>query len=390
MAQAVGISPALLINPNQVRATWRALQNALPKVTLYCAVKSNPYHSLFATLVNEGAAFDAASAPEIQALLPLGVPTNRMIHTHPVKAEHDLETSVRLGVTSFVVDNLDELWKIVPYRHDITVMLRLAFVAPDAPCVFSRKFGARPENAVHIMSVAKQMGITIDGLCFHVGSQAQRAETHRVALLKCTDIARDAARQGIAQIGRIDIGGGFPANYSNRPVDFEAFCAPTREAITEIPEHIRLMAEPRRAISAPSMTLVTRVIGRAKRQDETWWFYLDDGVYGAQSGRIFDHINYPMTVFTDGCGSPVNVLAGPTCDSVDRLGIHENLRELSLGDVIVIPEIGAYSIATACHFNGIATEHYRPRGHPINTTLAGVRVKLPVFASSRLKLLSDT
>lgn len=354
LAQAGGISPALLFNPNQVRETWRALQNALPKVTLYYAVKSNPYHSLLATLVKEGAAFDVASASEIRALFPLGVSTNRMIHTHPVKTEHDLETSVRLGVTSFVVDNLDELWKIVPYRHDITVMLRLAFVAPDAPIDLSRKFGARPEDALHIMSVAKQMGITIDGLCFHVGSQAQSAETHRIALLKCTDIARDAASQGIAQIGRIDIGGGFPANYSNRPVNFEAFCAPIREAIAEVPEHIRLMAEPGRAISAPSMTLVTRVIGRAKRQDETWWFYLDDGVYGAQSGRIFDHINYPMMIFTEGSESKAAVFAGPTCDSVDRLGDHENLPKLSVGDVIVIPEIGAYSIATACHFNGIA------------------------------------
>ncbi len=132
LAQAGVISPVLLFNPNQVRETWRALQNALPKVTLYYAVKPNSYHSLLATLVDEGAAFDEASAPEIQALLPFGVSTNRMIHTHPIKTEHDLETSVRLGVTSFVVDNLDEPWKIVPYRHDITVMLRLAFVAPDA------------------------------------------------------------------------------------------------------------------------------------------------------------------------------------------------------------------------------------------------------------------
>ena len=102
------------------------------------------------------------------------------------------------------------------------------------------------------------------------------------------------------------------------------------------------------------MKLVTRVIGRSKRQDDTWWFYLDDGVYGAQSGRLFDHINYPMTVFTDGYESTEAVFAGPTCDSVDRLGDHENLPKLSLGDVIVIHEIGAYSIATACHFNGIA------------------------------------
>jgi ornithine decarboxylase len=303
--------------------------------------------------VDEGAAFDVASAPEIQALLPFGVPANRMIHTHPIKAERDLETSVQLGVTSFVVDNLDELWKVAPYRHDITVMLRLAFVAPDAPIDLSRKFGAQPADALHIMSVAKQMGITVDGLCFHVGSQAQSAETHRIALLKCIEIARDAKNQGIADIERIDIGGGFPANYSNRPVDFDTFCAPIREAIAEVPDHIRLMAEPGRAISAPSMTLVSRVIGRSKRQDDTWWYYLDDGVYGAQSGRIFDHINYPMTVFTEGGELTPAVFAGPTCDSVDRFGDQESLPELSLGDVIVIHEIGAYSIATACHFNGV-------------------------------------
>jgi len=354
LAQAGGFSPALLFNPNRVRETWRALQHALPQVTLYYAVKSNPYHSLLATLVDEGAAFDIASAPEIQALLPFGVSTNRMIHTHPIKTEHDLETSVQLGVTSFVVDNLDELWKVAPYRHHITVMLRIAFVAPDAPIDLSRKFGAQPEDALHILSVAKQMGITVDGLCFHVGSQAQSAETHRIALLKCVEIARDALSQGIANIERIDIGGGFPANYSNQPVDFEAFCAPIREAIAEVPEHIRLMAEPGRAISAPSMTLVTRVIGRSKRQQDTWWYYLDDGVYGAQSGRIFDHISYPMTIFTEGGESTPAVFAGPTCDSVDRFGDQASLPELSLGDVIVIREIGAYSIATACHFNGVA------------------------------------
>lgn len=354
LAQTGGNSPALLFNPNRVRDTWRALQQALPNVTLYYAVKSNPYHSLLATLVNEGASFDVASAPEIQALLPFGVPTSRMIHTHPIKTEHDLETSVQLGVRSFVIDNLDELWKVAPYRHDITVMLRLAFVAPDAPIDLSRKFGAQPEDALHIMAVAKQMGIVIDGLCFHVGSQAKSADTHRIALLRCLEIASDAASEGIATIERIDIGGGFPANYSNHAVDFDAFCKPIREAMEQVPAHIQLMAEPGRAISAPSMTLVSRVIGRSKRQDEEWWYYLDDGVYGAQSGRIFDHINYPMTIYTEGGDLSSAVFAGPTCDSVDRFGDHDSLPELSLGDVIVIHEIGAYSIATACHFNGIA------------------------------------
>ncbi len=354
LSRTGGVSPAMLFDPVRVRTTWQALSNALPGVTLYYAVKSNPHSTLLATLADEGACFDVASAPEIQALLPYGVSASRMIHTHPIKTEADLEASTHLGVSTFVVDNLDELWKIAPYRHQITVMLRLAFVAPDAPIDLSRKFGAQPDDALHILEMAQQMGIAVDGLCFHVGSQAQTADTHKVALLKCLEIAQEAETREIATIERIDIGGGFPANYDHRPVDFDAFCAPIREAIAEVPAHIRLMAEPGRAISAPSMTLVTRVIGRSKRQDDTWWYYLDDGVYGAQSGRIFDHIDYPMTVFTEGEGTARAVFAGPTCDSVDRFGDTDALPELSLGDVIVIEEIGAYSIATACHFNGVA------------------------------------
>ena len=38
---------------------------------------------------------------------------------------------------------------------------------------------------------------------------------------------------------------------------------------------------------------------------------------------------------------------------VDGFGDQENLPELSFGDVIVIPEIGAFSIAIANHSNGI-------------------------------------
>ena len=124
LTQAGGISPALLFNPNQIRETWRALPNALPQVTLYYAVKSNPCHPFLATIVDEGAIFDLASVPKIQALLPFGVSTNRVIHTHPTTTEHDFGKSVQLNVTSYLIDNLDELCKVAPYRNDITAIFR--------------------------------------------------------------------------------------------------------------------------------------------------------------------------------------------------------------------------------------------------------------------------
>ena len=58
-------------------------------------------------------------------------------------------------------------------------------------------------------------------------------------------------------------------------------------------------------------------------------------------------------MFSEGCGSIAAVFAGPTCDNLDRFGDQENLPELFLGDVIVIREISACSIAKANHFNGI-------------------------------------
>ena len=132
-----------------------------------------------------------------------------MIHTHPVKTDTEIERAVISGVTTFVVDNVDELWKLIPYRHVIQVMLRLSFIAPDAPIDLSRKFGAPIQDALSILDVANDSGVRIDGLCFHVGSQAATANTHADALATCIELCEKVKEKGLPEIIRIDIGGGF-------------------------------------------------------------------------------------------------------------------------------------------------------------------------------------
>ena len=158
-----------------------------------------------------------------------------MIHTHPVKTDTEIERAVISGVTTFVIDNVDELWKLIPYRHVIQVMLRLSFIAPDAPIDLSRKFGAPIQDALSILDVANDSGVRIDGLCFHVGSQAATANTHADALATCIELCEKVKEKGLPEIIRIDIGGGFPAHYIGDPVDFDTFCAPIREVLTNAP-----------------------------------------------------------------------------------------------------------------------------------------------------------
>ena len=147
-------TPSLVFDPEICRRQWNELSSALPRVSLYYAVKSNPYPGLLQTVASEGGCFDVASAAEIKMLEHEGIHASRMIHTHPIKTDTEIEKAVAAGVTTFVVDNVDELWKLILYRHSIRVLLRLSFIAPDAPIDLSRKFGAPQQDALSILDVA--------------------------------------------------------------------------------------------------------------------------------------------------------------------------------------------------------------------------------------------
>ena len=148
--------------------------------------------------------------------------------------------------------------------------------------------------------------------------------------------------------------------------------APIREVLTQVPDGIEILAEPGRVISAPSMALVCKVVGRAKRRDG-WWFYLDDGVYGAQSGRLFDGMQYRMSVFTSSDELSPCVFAGPTCDSIDELGRYPEFPVLNMNDVVVLHEMGAYTLASATQFNGIAPPAVVTRDLPVRIQEYGNR-----------------
>ena len=107
-----------------------------------------------------------------------------------------------------------------------------------------------------------------------------------------------------------------------------------RSALAKTPDGIRLLAEPGRFISAPAMTSISSVMGKAERFGRTW-YYLDDGLYGSYSGQLFDHIDYPKSApYAKGEAQPA-VLAGPTCDSIDVIADDILLPQLEVGDLIV-------------------------------------------------------
>jgi ornithine decarboxylase len=342
-------SPLFVVDAARVRRQYRRLAAALPGVDLHYALKPLPHSSVIDTLNAEGAFFDLATNGEVELVRRLKIAPERCIHTHPIKRDSDIRTALAYGVDRFVIDNPDELRKFVKYRKRCSLLIRVSFSSPEARSDLSRKFGCEPGAASDLFRLAGDLRIKIDGLSFHVGSQAAGPAMFVEAIARCSELMRIAEHMGHSP-GILDIGGGFPVDYLQRCMPIEEFCAPVVVALNELPSTMRVIAEPGRFISAPAAISVASVMGRALRNGR-WWYYLDDGLYGSYSGQVYDHATYPVEALVAAGKTYPSVLAGPTCDSIDVINDHLELPKLGVGDLIIGREMGAYTWASASEFN---------------------------------------
>ncbi|MBL7004377.1 MAG: type III PLP-dependent enzyme [Gammaproteobacteria bacterium] len=343
-------SPLLILDCDQLVHQAHALMLALPEVKLFYAIKSLPHSAVLKTLEGLGVGFDIASSGEIDLLKKQGALPRNTIHTHPIKRDKDIRNALRFGCTTFVIDNIWELEKFIAYRHRVGLLIRISFPNPNTAIDLSRKFGCRTDEVSLLIQKAKSLGIHVKGLSFHAGSQCPDSANHVFAIQQCAKIIDEVYENSGKLLSILDIGGGFPVEYIQQKIDIDTFCKPIRAALSQLPEHVQVIAEPGRFLSAPTMTAVSTIMGKARR-GETSWYYLDDGVYGSYSGQLFDHAIYPVTIFSDIAETETAVLAGPTCDSIDVIAEQIQLPILSIGDIVVGHQMGAYTSASSTDFN---------------------------------------
>lgn len=376
-------SPLLVLDCDRVRSQYRRLVAALPGVDLHYAIKALSHSAVIGTLNDEGGFFDLSTTGEIGLLRNVGVSPERLIHTHPIKTNCDIREAMEYGCQTFVVDNADEMAKFAEYRDRVSLLLRIGFRSKDAVVDLAKKFGCAPDNAFSLLEIGHRLGLLVRGLSFHVGSQCGSSRAHVAAINDCCELIERVRHAGLTPIRTLDIGGGFPVSYRAEALDIDAFCAPIREALTLVPKEVRLIAEPGRYLVAPAMDSIATVVGKARR-GETFWYYLDDGVYGSYSGKVYDGAQYPLRVISESKGEQYpSVLAGPTCDSVDVVAQDMWLPELQIGDLIVGGSMGAYTIASASEFNSIAKTKILVANGPAIVSRSDQGKQGPHFAEGR-------
>ncbi len=344
-------TPLLLVSTEQVERN-SFLASYLPGVKLHYAVKANPHEAIIRKLAELGSYFDVASDGEMQFLSGMGIAPERMVYANPVKTASGLRVANEIGVYKFTFDSESEISKMAKAIPGGTVLLRVRVDNPNALVDLNKKFGAHPDEVLPLLKLARQQGLDVAGLCFHVGSQSSSADAYVESLEIFRDLF-DQAKEAGFDLRILDIGGGFPIPaIDNDTIDVVAMLKTINEAVTKYFPDTEIWAEPGRFICGTVANLITRVIGTQKRNGKQWYF-LDDGLYGTFSGVIFDHWDFELETFKTTEKIPAT-FAGPSCDSLDIMFQDKLIPHLSIDDLILVPTCGAYTSASATVFNGFA------------------------------------
>ncbi len=352
-------TPVLVVDHDIIRRNYATYRRHLPRVQAYYAVKANPAPEILNTLYRAGASFDAASLQEfmmvyenIQQLSPREQQDfiwDKIIFANTTKTKETLQTLDRYKPL-VTYDNRNELHKIRQHAPHAGVVLRLRVPNTGSMVELSSKFGCDPGEAVDLILEAFRIGLQVEGLSFHVGSQCTNFENFVQALNISAAVLQEARSRG-HEIKILDIGGGFPVRYDRHVKPFSILAKKINAEIDRLfPETMQILAEPGRFFVATAATLVARIIGKAVRDGKTSYF-IDDSVYHTFSGIIFDHCQYSIKAFKKG-KTEICAVFGQTCDGLDTISRSEELPDLEIDDLVYSENIGAYSNASSTWFNG--------------------------------------
>jgi len=339
------------------------------ETTVIYACKAFINRALAAMLKEEGLGLDVVSAGELGIARAAGFPMERVYFHGNNKSAEELRLAVSLGVGRIVVDNFHELGMLAGLAEEgytPSILLRLSpAVDPHthkymATGIIDTKFGfplASAEKAVAEAISARHLKLV--GLHFHIGSLIFETEPYREAIRVVLDFAAEMKAKHGLELGELGVGGGFAIQYT---VDLPA--PPVAAYAAAIVDSVvarcrgaglappRLVIEPGRAIVGQAgVALYTA--GAVKDIPGVRRYISVDGgmadnirpaLYGSKyEALVANRVLEP--------GSDRVTIAGRFCESGDILVRDVDLPPVSAGDIIAIPDCGAYCIPMASNYN---------------------------------------
>ncbi|XP_034747970.1 antizyme inhibitor 1b [Etheostoma cragini] len=328
-------------------------QSVVPQLQPYYPVKCNSSPVVIEVLASLGLGFICANKTEVSLVLEHGVSPENIILSGVCKQLAHIKHAAKNNIQHLVCENEAELSKISRMHPSAKLLLQLTTKAHAAET--SMAFGFSLKSCRHLLEAAKELGVQVVGVTFHIPSSCQdlqQAYTHALSDARCVfDMGLDLG----FNMNILDIGGGFTGSeFQLKQV--ESAVRPLLDAYFPPLSGVQVLAQPGSFYVASAFSLAVNVIGKkmvarhwdsithgVNNEDTEFLYYMNEGVYGPFSCKLLGNsIAAPSVRKHVRCADGVypSSLWGPSLDQLDQVVERCLLPELSVGDWLCFSNMG--------------------------------------------------
>ncbi|KAL3078445.1 hypothetical protein niasHT_032461 [Heterodera trifolii] len=332
--------------------------------------------------------FDCASRGEIESIVKNGLCSgDNIVYANPCKTKSYIRHAEQMGIRRMTFDSVEELLKIKEMHSSAQLILRIAVADPTAQCPLATKFGCDLDAAPALLQLARDQGMELIGISFHVGSGCRDPSAFREAISASKKLFVLGTSMG-HRMQLLDIGGGFPG-HDTAQITFEQVVHVIQMALDDYfplndnaqNDFVEIIAEPGRFFGSSPVSLCPNVIAvqrvpssrvtktNENAQQDGFMLYINDGVYGSFNCILFDHFQPRGRPLFDvqkchssdskNCDGQMSqfptIVWGQTCDGLDQVEAQTVMRQMNVGEWLFYENMGAYTSVAASNFNGFNT-----------------------------------
>ena len=357
---AVHGTPLLVYCEQTIRAQARAYAEAAPGALVAYGTKAFANVAILKVLADEGVGADVSTLGELAFAQAAGIPGDRILFHGNNKSDEELRAAAA-AATTVVLDAPDE-----PARAAAAGVERvLVRLTPGVDAVTheavrtaheSSKFGLPAEAALRVVADARDAGLDVAGVHFHVGSQLARIDESLLAVDRLAAFC-DSARDELGWSPRVlDIGGGLGIRYTHEEQvpTVAAFVGPLVARLRERwPDDVQLVLEPGRSLVGRAGVTLYRV-GVVKETGGIRYVAIDGGMSDNPRPQLYgSRYEALLANRADELADGVFRIAGKHCESGDVLIDAAELPHPRRGDLLAVPATGAYTLAMGSTYNGV-------------------------------------
>lgn len=346
-----------------------AFSRHVPRLKVYYAIKSNPFGGILDEVIAAGHGLDVSSGRELQ--LAMAHKRDSVLFTGPGKTDEEL--TLALDYADRVIINIDSfgelrrLNRLTNLRNvKVSAGVRIAATVHGA----WKKFGIPLDRLSDFWAEAQQYpGINLMGIQTHMSWNTDAAPFDAVFSELGAYITNKMSPESTREIKFIDFGGGYvpdglEGNFESASFDLDVVRSPAYTMERSLPveqfaqkigksikKHLSFLdcdyiAEPGRIISTYSMHIALKIIDVKSERD----IVLDGGnnMIGwekyEQTYAPVVNISNPATL------ERPYVLYGSLCTPHDVWGYYCYASKMQEGDILIIPNQGAYTYTLAQNF----------------------------------------